>query len=293
MYKKNILINIILSFIFLISLLISFNNTKNNFEQERNNSQRTYNYCLENKDKDFCQKIIDNYNKNDIPDAVTFYQIMITNQKSNWLNYTLTIIISITSTYTLCKMFKSQNVINIINRENYNKFKIKNLLKSYLSSLVIIIPIIIIWIIILKNTFNQNYNYAVNYFPIFWHVNYNIYLYILISIMSIILFLLTFTNISLIILRKNQNIALIAIESFLIFIGIDIIIEVLFGWLLSNILFNGFNSNLNIVNILSLGYANNFKEMIMLPMILYVITLIILIFKYINKEKFIIDIEKN
>ena len=150
MYKKNISINIILSFIFLISLLLSFNNTKNNFEQERNNSQRTYNYCLENKDKDFCQKIIDNYNKNDIPDAVTFYQIMITNQKSNWLNYTLTIIISITSTYTLCKMFKSKNVINIINRENYNKFKIKNLLKSYLSSLVIIIPIIIIWIIILK-----------------------------------------------------------------------------------------------------------------------------------------------
>lgn len=293
MYKKNISINIILSFIFLISLLISFNNTKNNFEQERNNSQRTYNYCLENKDKDFCQKIINNYNKNDIPDAVTFYQIMITNQKSNWLNYTLTIIISITSTYTLCKMFKNKNVINIINRENYNKFKIKNLLKSYLSSLVIIIPIIIIWIIILKNTFNQNYNYAVNYFPIFWHVKYNIYFYILISIMSIILFLLTFTNISLIILRKNQNIALIAIESFLIFIGIDIIIEVLFGWLLSNILFNGFNSKLNIVNILSLGYANNFKEMIMLPMILYVITLIILIFKYINKEKFIIDIEKN
>lgn len=165
--------------------------------------------------------------------------------------------------------------------------------KSYLSSLVIIIPIIIIWIIILKNTFNQNYNYAVNYFPIFWHVKYNIYFYILISIMSIILFLLTFTNISLIILRKNQNIALIAIESFLIFIAIDIIIEVLFGWLLSNILFNVFNSNLNIVNILSLGYANNFKEMIMLPMILYVITLIILIFKYINKEKFIIDIEKN
>ena len=50
---------------------------------------------------------------------------MITNQKFNWLNYTLAIIISITSTDTLCKMFKSQNVINIINRENYNKFKIK------------------------------------------------------------------------------------------------------------------------------------------------------------------------
>ena len=58
-------------------------------------------------------------------------------------------------------------------------------------------------------------------------------------------------------------------------------------------LYNTFSSRFNIVNILNIGYAKNVFEMIFLPLCLVIISLVILIIAYKNKEKFIIDCEKN
>lgn len=79
----------------------------------------------------------------------------------------------------------------------------------------------------------------------------------------------------------------------MLFIVVDIILELLLGVIMSNILFNGFSSRFNIVNILNIGYAQNIFEMLLLPISLVIISFIVVIIIYKNKEKFIIDCEKN
>lgn len=294
MLKKDAIIKLLLSLIFFILLFFNYRNTQNMFNMEKENENRTYNYCIDNKiNNDQCNLIISNHQNEHGPDAITFYQIMMTTNKVNWLNYLLVLIISLASSYYICNLFKSKMITNILNREKYSKTMLKTLLKSYQSTLVIIIPIIIILTLTFINTYNLNYNYATNYFPLLWHTNYSPYLYTFTYIIEIILFCLFFININLLIARKNHNLIIVLIESFLIFIGIDILFEVIFGNIISKLIYDGFSSRFNIVNILSAGYATNLIEMLILPIILYIISFIILYFVYKNKEKFIIDIEKN
>lgn len=294
MIRKNIIINLLISIIFFIVLIFNFNNTKKMFNMEKESENRYYNYCINNNIKtDGCNETILNHNKENGVDAITFYKIMTISGKTNYLNYTLIILISLCSCFTVCKLYKNKSIVNFLDRKKFSSVKIKMLLKCYMSSLVIIIPIILLWILCFINTCSVNYAYAIKNFPIFWHVNYSPYLYVIFYIIAISLFCLFFINISLIIARKNHNIVVVVIESFLTFVGIDIFIEVVFGWIISNILYGEFTSRFNILNILSVGYAKNLNEMIILPLILYVISFVILYFTYKNKEKFIIDVEKN
>ena len=111
--------------------------------------------------------------------------------------------------------------------------------------------------------------------------------------LSIYMFTIFFINIGLIVARKNHSIIVVLIESFLVFLAIDVVIEIVIGTIIGNIIVGGRISRFNILNVLYVNYASNYLDMILFPLILLILSFIILKLKYNNKEKFIIDIEKN
>ena len=156
------------------------------------------------------------------------------------------------------------------------------------------VPLIILFVFSYLYSGHFNYTYLINsggYYS--FYVDANPIIFIILYILCIFLFFIFFTNLGLIVVRKNHNIIVVIIESFLLFIVVDIILELLLGVIISNILFNGFSSRFNIVNILNIGYAQNVFEMLLLPISLVIISFILVIIIYKKKEKFIIDCEKN
>ncbi len=294
--KKNY-ISIIIMFFLVIILLIAFILITKDFNSMYASSERTYLYCIEQSiDNDRCNYLIANHNNKEImtADIFTVFFTTLMSSKINWINYVLIILIGLSSLLYFCKLCKSKMTNNILERENYSNFIKKTILNCYKKFWVLFIPLLLLFIFSCLYSGHFNYSYIINsggYYS--FYVDMNPVLYIILYILSIFMFFMFFINIGLIIARKNHNIVIVIIESLLAFIIIDIIIELMFGFILSNVLYNTFSSRFNIVNILNIGYAKNVFEMIFLPLCLVIISLVILIIAYKNKEKFIIDCEKN
>lgn len=154
------------------------------------------------------------------------------------------------------------------------------------------VPLIILFVFSYLYSGHFNYTYIINsggYYS--FYVDANPIIFIILYILCIFLFFIFFTNLGLIVVRKIIILLLLLLKVFA-FIVVDIILELLLGVIMSNILFNGFSSRFNIVNILNIGYAQNIFEMLLLPISLVIISFIVVIIIYKNKEKFIIDCEK-
>ena len=213
---------------------------------------------------------------------------------NSWINYILVILIVFPTMFYFCKLCKSKMAINILDRKSYFLFLKNNIINCYKKIWIIMVPLIILFVFSYLYSGHFNYTYIINsggYYS--FYVDANPIIFIILYILCIFLFFIFFTNLGLIVVRKNHNIIVVIIESFLLFIVVDIILELLLGVIISNILFNGFSSRFNIVNILNIGYAQNVFEMLLLPISLVIISFILVIIIYKKKEKFIIDCEKN
>jgi len=163
---------------------------------------------------------------------------------------------------------------------------------------IIIFPVILLFLYLLCFIYSGHFDtswavqFEYNMYLSFWYKS-NLILFLIIYFLSIFIYTISLLNIGLIISRKNHNLIVVTIESFLLFIAIDIIIELFFGIVLSRLLGNGFSSRLNILNFFNVGYATTILEMILYSTLFVIMTFIVLIIVYNNKEKFIIDIEKN
>ena len=207
----------------------------------------------------------------------------------------LFLFIIIPSLYYNIKYLKNRIIVNDATRMDYKTIRLRIFKNAYRS--FFILPVIVIIAFLISYIINPNLDasYAINHFTTIWRADTlsHPFIFVVSYLLNIIFYSIFFINIGLIIARKNHNIVIVIIESLLAFIIIDIIIELMFGFILSNVLYNTFSSRFNIVNILNIGYAKNVFEMIFLPLCLVIISLVILIIAYKNKEKFIIDCEKN
>ena len=296
-FIKNNYISLTIMLFTIIILVIAFFSTKNEYDSMYSSSENTYYYCIENNiENERCEFLIENHNNKELmtADTITVFYSVLMSPNNNWINYILVILIILPSLFHFCKLCKSKMTINILNREKYTSFLKENIINSYKKIWVLIIPLTILFIISYLYSGHFNYTYVINsgaYYS--FYVDYNPIIYILLYVVCISLFLIFFINLGLIVARKNHNIIIVIIESFLFFIAIDIILELVGGLFISKLLYNSFSSRINIVNILNIGYAQNIIEMIMLPLSLVVISFLIIMIKYKNKEKLIIDCEKN
>lgn len=211
--------------------------------------------------------------------------------------YITFLFVTIPVIYNVCKVFKNKELIYEMTRQNYSDFKKKIFKEAYLKSLIIPLLLLIIFII----TFIFCKGSAGNiYFEEFMEEGFlekviSPFLYTFTILIRSFLISIIYINISLIVVRKNHNFYIASILSYLLFIGIEVVLEGVIGRiLLNNILkTNSMEIYINILNMFNLNFGKGYIMLYMPIIIILILSFIILHIKYKNKEKLIIDCEKN
>jgi len=298
---KNKLYYIISILIVLFITIFAFYKTTVDWNSVYTNQTRFLNmYCLEDENgltDNNCQYLIENNNqKKTTADTTTIYMSVLMSKYWTPINYFAILLLILPGLSNFIKILKSKFALNSLQRTTYKKFLIKQMLNCYKP--IIIFPVILLFLYLLCFIYSGHFDtswavqFEYNMYLSFWYKS-NLILFLIIYFLSIFIYTISLLNIGLIISRKNHNLIVVTIESFLLFIAIDIIIELFFGIVLSRLLGNGFSSRLNILNFFNVGYATTILEMILYSTLFVIMTFIVLIIVYNNKEKFIIDIEKN
>ncbi len=240
--------------------------------------------------EDFCQNVLSS--SSEVGDFyVAFYNIFCS--KNNPV--IIIIIIIILSVYPLSKYFKNNILSNELMRSSYQNIKKRLFKKAYLP--VFILPFFCIIALIISYSIYGSFEYN----PVFndsviWHINLKSkpLLFIFLYIFNLIIHSIIYINISLIIVRKNHNFIIAVILSILSIFGIQLFMEIVIGGIIcTSLLRNSYGIIFNIMNFYS--YSDYFHTItpIIAPLIVLIITFAILILIYKNKEKLVIDCEKN
>lgn len=196
--------------------------------------------------------------------------------------------------YVLSKEFKSKYIKNYCMRASYKEYKRHIFKTSYQN--IFVIPVVIgitflISYIISNGNINpiadQGLNYVLPDIVLFLDSKLFWLFYVLVLLAGIGLFI----NVGVIVLSKNKNFIIALIESELIIFLIWCFSEICLGLIGSNI-FNIDPGNFNLLSIYNWNGVTNMYIYTLLNIVLYIISLIIAILSYKNKEKIIIMCEK-
>ena len=192
------------------------------------------------------------------------------------------------SIYPVSRTFGNKIIIYELERIKYEKRINKIISKSYGRGILFLLPILILLgaCFIYSGNFDSS---RITDWPIFEIVPYKYFFAI--YVYTIIFFILFYINIGLIVVRKNNNIIIIVLESLLLYLGIDLLLEVSIS-LISHYYYIDFFQGLSLLGPLLLSHVQNMYIAIFTPLILFSISLLVVKIMYSNKESFITDIEK-
>lgn len=203
------------------------------------------------------------------------------------------LLILIPSCYFITKYHRER----IINYENNRRSYFHNLLKVFKKSYILaLIPSIILLFVFL---FYYNYTGGFNIMAheinsIGWIYITKPWLFILVYLINLTLTNLIYINISILVSRKYHNYFISVILSFLVTIGLQLFLEIVVNGIICGIIFHSeFGIIFNIINAIPFNdsYGLCWPLVFSLSMNLIIIFIIYLVYK--NKEKLIIDCEKN
>lgn len=261
----------------------NYNSLKSKCEQMDNGVQDLPYYC-EEIDKSGPPIKLDAFN-------LTFYVINYT-LFSNILPFLPLIIIAI-GIKSIYSKFKSGMFRNIILVEGYKKYIVscfKQILKY-----AILIPFLIIFIFIISSIYTKSFDYTsifkleMNYIPT--EYNKNMSLFCSLYLINLFLHSLFWLNLGMICMKKAKNYIISIITSYILYLGYSIIMEITFGFLISGLnLFRKMNiyGYVKPGNIWGYDGINSLVIMLIYSIILAILSLIIVIFKYKKKESVII-----
>lgn len=287
----------ILVFIVIIGMIIySFIDYDKFVKNYTNAIENTISECKINtipERQEYCDNIL---KENINPKPGFYYNYFEIYSRLNLLEYGLFFIVTIPIVYFVTMTFKNRHIIYELTRETYKKFKTNLFKKAYLYSLILplIILIILVATIIYSGglTLNPYYDQEMNDIVV---KAINPYFYITTIVLRALILGIIYANIALIVSRKNHNFYIAVILSYLASVGTEIILEGVIGRLIFYEIFkiDSMMIYINIVNILSLNLEKGYL-CIYLPLILIlVVSTFIAKLMYKNKEKLIIDCDKN
>lgn len=241
-----------------------------------------------------CNRILTENNKN--YDFYSIFSEIIVMKFSGWLSFSISLFVVIPSLLHVCKNFKNRIILNESTRCNYHDY-LKRLFKTAYKS-IWIIPIIIFVAIIFSLIYTGSFDasYSISKSATFWNESTlnNPLLFILLYILNIIVHSILYVNIGLCVARKNHNYFVAIILSFLLFIAIEAFLEIAInGILLFSILNTEIGMIFNIMNMFTFNETYGIITPIIVPFVITVLSFIMIYFMYRDKEKLIIDCEKN
>lgn len=239
----------------------------------------------------YCEKIIkensiDNLSENFY---VSFQEIIIFNL--NAISVMTCFAIIVLSLLQVSKILKTKMFLNYLNRESYLKFIISIIKEAYKSVFPILFSLIILIIYLRLNT-NVFINAEVIN-SIIWSKNLvsNNVPFIVIYLIKVLIYLAIYVNISLLVVRKNNNYLIAIISSLLTIIGMQLFLEIFIQKLLFKITNINFLGTFNILNIFSFNEDFGLIGTFLFPILFYLLSWILLILFYKDKEKLIVDCE--
>lgn len=298
--KKN-LINILIVFELIVLLFIyiynfnAFTSNQTNLEKMREDNIQ---FCLDNdyigtEYENYCVKVLSGQ-KHKVDFFTTFSDTFVLT--FNQYTYFLFFLITIPTLLFICRYLKNKVIMNDLSRQSFNKIKIKLFKNSYKTT--IILPILFLIAIVICYLYTKSFDatYSLVNGTTIWK-EYTLthpYIFIILYFSNIIIHSLIYINISLCIARKQHNFFPALILSFLCFIGIESILEILFGGIICTSLLNvNYGILFNIMNLFSFNDICGIISPLIIPMIVMIVTFIVLHLMYKDKERLIIDIEKN
>jgi hypothetical protein len=212
------------------------------------------------------------------------------------MSFTLFLFVIIPSLFYPCKYLKNKAIINEATRNDYKKLLSNVVKKSYKS--LWILPCIILIAIIISFCYTKTFDssYSILNSSTVWHESTmsNPVIFILAYLLNIIIHSFLYINIGLCIVRKYHNYFVAVILSFLVYIGIEAFLEIaISGILFNSILKSEFGIVFNIMNMLTFNDTYGIISTIAIPLILMIASFVVVYKLYNNKEKLIIDYEKN
>ncbi len=308
MFKSKVYnILIIVSFLLLLSVVIysscdyiKIRNRQIKSDIKVKEECKKGNYETEDR-KEFCKSVLAKKDKEE-DFFMTFTNIVIFGDANNGIGLQklapiIILFLIIPVIYFVSRYLKSGIINYHLTREKFSKIKQKLFLNAYKP--VLILPCIVLIAMLISYFYAPHFNGAESASESFiaWSISTvsNPLIFILLYIFNVIVHSFLFVNIALCVLRKYNNFFAATVLSYLIFIATEVFLEIAFGGILFTSILKMPNNMLmfNIMNMFAFNDANGILSPIIVPFILMLLSFVLVLLLYKDKEKMIIDFKDN
>jgi hypothetical protein len=257
--------------------------------------ERTVNRCHdENIKNDICEKLLENPEYIPI-DTYSMFNSIIDGGELFYLTYIVFIFITVPAVWQISKEFKNNYPKNYLTRKSYKSYLFHIFKSSY--KVIWILPVFVIYIFIFSYYISGHFNYisTIEAGISSFEARYleNIGTFVIIYILNLIFISILYINLALIYLKKNKSVIVAIIEAYLTFIVIEIVNEIFISYLLFQKLLNiDLKGNLILFNIFNYYNLTSAFDYLLIIASYTIISFIVVLLVYRNKEKVIVDLEK-
>ncbi len=214
----------------------------------------------------------------------------------NSTSFIIFLLITIPSLTLVCKYLKNNILKNELQRKSYKSIILQLLKTAYKPAFILPLLSIVTFIICYCYTRTFEFENGLLQNTIIWQRDTvsNPWIFMLVYLIKVFSLSILYINISLCIARKHHNFLIATIISYLTFIGIEAFLEIVINALLfGKVLKTDFGYIFNILSVFSLQDGYGLLAPVVFAVLSAIISTIIMLILYKNKEQLFIDCEKN
>ena len=291
--KNNILIIVIIVIVSIIFLNGGYKSLQE-YKGYVNADQQLIKECEKEgtNQKEWCEEILKN--KDVELDFYTVFADALTWQVQ-YIGYVAFLIVVIPTMIKVCKKLKYKQIINSNSRESYHSF-LKKLLKTAYQYIWVLALLSLIMMIPIMVYTSLNPEYAIIKSHGMWQSNiiYHPVLFVISYVINVTLYSMIFVHIALLVARKQQKTIPCILFSYVLYLAIEIFLETVVRLIIIRGIFHSeFGMIFNIINVFGMNDLYGVGTLLLLNLCMVLISFALVYLAYKNKEKFVIQCEKN
>ena len=242
--------------------------------------------------KEWCEEAIKN--KDVELDFYTVFADALTWQVQ-YIYYFAFLIVVIPTMIKVCKKLKYKQIINSNSRESYHSFLKKLLKTAYQYIWVLALLSLIMMIPIMMNT-SLNPEYAIIKSHGMWQSNiiYHPVLFVISYLINVTLYSMIFVHIALLVARKQQKTIPCILISYILYLAIELFLETIVRLIIIRGVFHSeLGMIFNILNVFGMNDLYGVGPLLLINLCMVLVSFGLVYLAYKNKEKFVIQCEKN
>lgn len=245
---------------------------------------------------EWCSRVLESDLSEFDTNAYDAYDVFAIDYLREYLNeFILIAVVVVGSSYYITKYLRNRIILNDITREKYKSIIKKIFFSAWKYALLVPLMLLIIYFIIFLNVdkfyFSEGISDTLGFVGTIFENN--LVLLFLVILFKAFILSLIYININLIVSRKEHNYILSVIKTYLFIVGIELFFEIVIDNFVGKLLSFKYGFLFNIINIYTYSYVEYDLTQVFILLGIFLVTFIPLFLIYRNKEKLIIDVEKN